>query len=306
MKYETILFEAADDGVATITLNRPEKLNSFTRKMGEEFLDVWRVVKETEAIRAVVLRAAGDRAFCTGVDVSEGWARDDVMPFDAIDPGECLGPRSNKVWKPVICAVQGMAAGGAFYWLNEADVILCSEQATFFDPHVTFGMVSAVEPVGMLSKIPFHEAMRMVLMGNDERITAETALRISLVTEITTQENLWPRAHEIAASIAAKPAAAIQGSVRAIWDALDMPRGVAVRNALKYTQIGQSHRDPPRSIAPPRRRPGGGRADATPAALRCRRSARAVLHGPRSAPLATAGRVQGPSFQPGQMRICPG
>ncbi|MBR0652008.1 hypothetical protein GXW78_20255 [Roseomonas terrae] len=76
-------------------------------------------------------------------------------------------------------------------------------------------------------------------MGNDERMSAQTTLRISLVTEIVqTREELVARAHEIASIIAAKPAAAIQGSVRAIWEALDMPRHAATANALKYTQLG--------------------------------------------------------------------
>jgi enoyl-CoA hydratase/carnithine racemase len=86
--------------------------------------------------------------------------------------------------------------------------------------------------------MPLAEVVRMSLMGNDERISAETALRISLVTEIAERDALWTRAHEIAAIIAAKPAAAIQGSVRAIWEAQDLPRSAAVSNALKYCQLG--------------------------------------------------------------------
>src|SRR3546814_10280671 len=92
-------------------------------------------------------------------------------------------------WKPVIAAVHGMAAGGAFYWLNESDIIICSEDATFFDPHVTYGMTSALEPIGMTYHMPLHDVLRMVLLGNDERIGAGTALRIGLVSEITTRED---------------------------------------------------------------------------------------------------------------------
>ena len=98
-----------------------------------------------------------------------------------------------------------MAAGGAFYWLNESDIIICSEEATFFDPHVTYGMTSALEPIGMTYHMPLHDVLRMVLLGNDERIGAGTALRIGLVSEIVTLDDLWPRAQELAATIAAKP-----------------------------------------------------------------------------------------------------
>jgi enoyl-CoA hydratase/carnithine racemase len=161
------------------------------------------------------------------------------MPFDQDDPGEWLGPKSNKVWKPLIVAVHGIAAGGAFYWLNEADIVICSEDATFFDPHLKFGKISAVEPIGAMGRIPYQEIMRMVLLADAERISASTALRISLVTEVTVNERLWARAHELAAMIARRHPVAVQGSVRAVWEAQSLPRAQAVSNALKYIQIGK-------------------------------------------------------------------
>src|SRR3546814_13078329 len=115
-------------------------------------------------------------------------------------------------WKPVIAAVHGMAAGGAFYWLNESDIIICSEDATFFDPHVTYGMTAAMEPIGMTYKQHLGDVLRMTLLGNDERISARTAERIGIVSEVTALEALWPRAHDPARKIAAKPTAAIQGT----------------------------------------------------------------------------------------------
>ena len=81
------------------------------------------------------------------------------------------------MWKPLIVAVHGMCAGGAFYWLNECDVAICSDDATFFDPHTTYGMASALEPAALLRRISFGEVMRMALFGNDERISAARALR---------------------------------------------------------------------------------------------------------------------------------
>jgi enoyl-CoA hydratase/carnithine racemase len=125
-----------------------------------------------------------------------------------------------------------MAAGGAFYWLNESDIIICSEEATFFDPHVTYGMTSALEPIGMTYHMPLHDVLRMVLLGNDERIGAGTALRIGLVSEILTLDDLWPRAHELATVIAAKPAAqrrdaakpAILPDRQSGWDTAGRPR----------------------------------------------------------------------------------
>lgn len=244
MPYTTILYSVADH-VATITLNRPEAYNSFTREMTDEFSAVWREIREDDAVHVVVLRAAPCPAFCTGADVKggegvtpyrEAGAR--LTPWKMDDPAEQLGAKSNRVWKPLIVAVSGQCAGGAFYFLNEADIIICSEDATFFDPHVSFGMVSACEPVGALARMPLAEVQRMVLLGNHERISAATALRISLVTEVLPPARLWDRAAELAAMIADKHPVAIQGSVRAIWEALSMPHRDAMENALKYTQIG--------------------------------------------------------------------
>ena len=119
------------------------------------------------------------------------------------------------------------------------------DDATFFDSHVTYGLVSALEPVGLMRKVGLAETLRIALTGNDERVTAETALRISLVTEVVARDELWDRAHEIAAGIARKPSAATQGTVRAIWESLDRP--VPRRHAAG------PHLHPPRQ--PDRRRP---------------------------------------------------
>lgn len=242
MLLETILFDVVDH-VATITINRPEAMNSFNRRMMDEFAYLWKWISTQDDIHCCVLRAAPGRAFCTGVDVRR---REDeggkVVDLDNIwhceDPGVSLGPKSMNCWKPVIAAVHGMAAGGAFYWLNEADIIICSDDATFFDPHVTFGMTSAVEPIGMTYHMPLHDVLRMVLLGNDERIGAQTALRIGLVSEVVPLDNLWSRADAIGRQIAAKPPAATAGSVKAIWQSLDLPRSVALARSLSYCQIG--------------------------------------------------------------------
>jgi enoyl-CoA hydratase/carnithine racemase len=253
--FTTIEYETSTDRVATITLNRPEVLNAFDRRMCEEIRTAWRRVKDDPAVNAVVLRAEGDRAFCAGLDTKQSYGQpDDVWNHE--DPGELLSPKWQKVWKPVVCAVQGMCTAGAFYFLNEADVVICSPDATFFDSHVTYGMVSALEPVGLMRRIGLAQTLRMALSGNDERVSAETALRIGLVTEIVDRAALWQRAHDIAASIAAKPSAATQGTVRAIWESLDRPYRVAMEQGLIYTRLGnplgmaEIERNPPPQTEP--------------------------------------------------------
>jgi enoyl-CoA hydratase/carnithine racemase len=235
--FATILYETGADHVATITLNRPEVLNAFDRQMCEEMRQAWGLVKGDPSVHAVVLRAAGDRAFCAGLDTKKPYGQpDDVWNHE--DPGELLSPKWQHVWKPVVCAVQGICTAGALYFLNEADIVICSEDATFFDSHVTYGLVSALEPVGLMRRIGLAETLRMALSGNDERVTADTALRISLVTEVVPREELWARAHELAAGIARKPTSATQGTVRAIWESLDRPYRAAMQQGLLYTRIG--------------------------------------------------------------------
>jgi enoyl-CoA hydratase/carnithine racemase len=237
MSYATIRYETTPDRVATITLDRPEVLNAFDRAMCEEIRDAWHRVKADPDVHAVVVRAAGDRAFCAGLDMKKPYGQpDDVWNHE--DPGELLSPKWQKVWKPVVCAVHGMCTAGAFYLLNEADIVLCSTDATFFDSHVSQGMVSALEPVGLMRRIGLGETLRIALSGNDERVSAETALRIGLVTEIVERESMWSRAHTLAAEIAAKPTAATQGTVRAIWESLDRPYRAAMEQGLIYTRLG--------------------------------------------------------------------
>jgi enoyl-CoA hydratase/carnithine racemase len=236
--FGTIRYETSADRVATITLDRPEALNAFNRQMCHEVAAAWRLVKDDPTVNAVVLRAEGERAFCAGLDTKQPYGQpDDVWNHE--DPGELLSPKWQKVWKPVVCAVQGMCTAGAFYFLNESDIVICSADATFFDSHVSAGMVSALEPVGLMRRIGLAHTLRMALVGNDERVTAETALAIGLVTEVVDDRAaLWTRAHELAAAIAAKPGAATEGTVRAIWESLDRPYRAAMEQGLLYTRVG--------------------------------------------------------------------
>jgi E-phenylitaconyl-CoA hydratase len=243
---ETIEFDV-DGHVATVTLNRPHRLNAFNEQMAGELATVWEHVRDNDDIRVGVLRANGDRAFCTGIDVAEGtwWTHRPI--FNQEDPGAFLGPKAHNVWKPVIAALHGMVAGGAMYFVNECDFAICSESAVFFDPHANSGVVSALEPMGMLALgVPYGEVMRWALLGSEERLTAQTALRIGIVTEIVPDGQLRSRAAELATEIAARRPEGIQGTVRAIWEARDLPPSIAQRHGLSYTHIGN---------------PGAGRSD---------------------------------------------
>jgi enoyl-CoA hydratase/carnithine racemase len=236
----TIEFDVTDH-VATVALNRPDKLNSFTEQMANELVAAWARVRDDDDIHVAVLSANGDRAFCTGIDVSEGtwWTHKSI--FNQEDPGELLGPKAHRVWKPVIAALHGIVAGGAMYFVNECDFAICSETATFFDPHANAGIVSALEPMGMLALgVPYGEVMRWALLGSEERISAQTALRIGIVTEVVPDDQLRSRANELAGEIAARRPAGVQGTVRAMWEARDLPPSTAARHGKFYTDLGNA------------------------------------------------------------------
>nr|WP_085948720.1 enoyl-CoA hydratase/isomerase family protein [Gordonia rhizosphera] len=233
----TTVIAEFDEHVLTITLNRPERMNSFTNTMREEFRQIWAMAREDDDVHAIVLRGAGERAFSTGMDTREGTFISDNV-FSRQDPGIDLSPKQNGCWKPVISAVHGMAAGGALYWLNESDIIVASDDAQFFDPHVSYGLVAALEPIGLAHRIPIGEVLRMVLLGLDERMSAQRAREIGFVSEVVSRADLWPRADQLARRIAAKPPAAIQGSVRAIWESRDTGRSQALATGMAYTSLG--------------------------------------------------------------------
>lgn len=248
--YTTIELDVSDH-IATITLNRPERLNSFTETMAAEMTAVWTMVRETDDVHVAVLQANGERAFCTGLDIKEGtwWTEDNI--WNQADPGSFLGPKHHKVWKPVIVAVHGMCAGGGQYFVNDADIVICSEDATFFDPHANGGIVSALEPIGLLYRgVPLGDVLRWALMGNEERIGAETALRLGLVSEVVATGELRSRARQIAEGIAKRRPEAVQGTVRAIWEALEMTRSMALQNGMAYTHIGNPGPGSTRSTYP--------------------------------------------------------
>jgi enoyl-CoA hydratase/carnithine racemase len=235
-EYETLVYEETD-AVAWVTLNRPERLNSFNTKMAEEIHSVWRGLRYNDGIRCVVLTGAGDKAFCTGIDRGEDVPQPG-SPFMMDDPGLLLGPKSACLWKPVIAAVNGMACGGAFYFLGEVEFTIAADHATFFDPHVTYGMTAAFEPILMRQYMPFAEIMRLTLMGNHERMSAARAFQIGLVSEVVAGEALRERAGNVAAAIASQPAVAVEGTVRALWSAMELSRSQAYQMADTIIALG--------------------------------------------------------------------
>ena len=244
--FETIEYDQRD-GVAWVTLNRPDVLNAFNLKMQEELASVWHSIMRDDDVRCAVLTGAGDKAFCVGLDRGETIEGDElasgrkpgyVTEWWYDDPGRRLGPKANQLWKPVIGAVNGMACGGAFYLLGEVDFVIAADHATFFDPHVTYGMTAAYEPIQLLQKMPLQEVLRMALLGAHERMSAERAREVGLVSQVVPKDELRDAAAWAADVIASAPPLVVQGTQRAIWMAQEVARSQALDLAYLYTNVG--------------------------------------------------------------------
>ncbi|MEU8522657.1 enoyl-CoA hydratase/isomerase family protein [Streptomyces sp. NBC_01216] len=226
-----------ETGVAVVTLDRPEKHNALTLGMARELAAVWRGFRYEDAVRAVVVTGAGQRAFCTGIDRAAEVPQPS-SPYTIDDPLLTVGPKANDLWKPVIAAVEGMACGGAFYLLGEAEFLVAGEGAAFFDPHTAYGMVSAFETVHMAQRMPFGEVARMALTGTAERISARRAYETGLVSELTEPGGALAAARRVAAVIASYPTEAVQGTVRALWSAKEAGRAPALALAPHLVTLG--------------------------------------------------------------------
>jgi enoyl-CoA hydratase/carnithine racemase len=266
-RYETLSY-SADDGVAWVTLNRPEVHNAFDVRMMREVHDCWRTLRDDDDVRVIVLTGAGDKAFCTGIDRTVAAVGDPDRPNDVgqrggtpmhiDDPGDLLPPKTaGQLWKPVIAAVNGMACGGAFYLLGEVEFIIAAEHATFFDPHTTFGMAAVFEPMLMLQRMPLGEIMRLSLVGSAERMSARRAYEIGLVQEVVPAAELHEAARRVASIIASHPPLPVQATVRAVWYARELGHRQALDVAKTLVQLGNSEE----ALAEGQRRFASGRRE---------------------------------------------
>lgn len=249
---ETLKYEERD-GVAVVTLNRPEVHNAFNSVMQRELRHVWSSLRLNDDIRVIVLTGAGDEAFCSGLDRSEaieGYLNNPgkyqgvgrvSTAFMYRDPGFDINPKQNGLWKPIVAAVNGMACAGALYMLGESDIIIAAEHATFFDPHVSYGMVAGFESVHLLQKLPLGETLRLFLLGSHERMSAERAHQVGLVSEVVPADQLLDRAVWVAERIAASPVLAIQGTLRAIWMAHETTRRQALAEVSTLVSLGTTY-----------------------------------------------------------------
>jgi enoyl-CoA hydratase/carnithine racemase len=248
MGFEAILY-GVDGGVATITLNRPERHNAFNVAMARELRQAWDEVKRDPSVVCAIVTGAGERAFCTGMDVADvadGSARAEAARMEREEGRpfyNFLTALQNRCWKPVITAVNGMVVGGGLHFVADSDLILAAEHATFFDTHVKVGLIAGLEPVGLARRIPLEAVLRMALLGGSERMSAQQALALGLVGEVLPQERLLPRARELAAKISEHSPTALARSKQAVWESLDGGLHAALDRTWERIKAHTAHPD---------------------------------------------------------------
>jgi enoyl-CoA hydratase len=222
--YDTLIVERHGP-VGWLINNRPEQLNAMTAAMRDEFALAWTELDEDPAVRVIVHTGAG-RAFQTGVDVQE-IASDGVgmeRYRQSLEDWDLhFTAWHQQVWKPVITAVNGICAGGGFHWVADADIVIAASDAQFFDPHVSIGQVVAIEAIGLLRKMPAEAVMRMAFVGRHERMSAQRAYELGMISQIVDPpERLREEAQALAEKVARNSPAAMAATKRALWGALEV------------------------------------------------------------------------------------
>jgi 2-(1,2-epoxy-1,2-dihydrophenyl)acetyl-CoA isomerase len=215
----TVLVEAAD-GIATVTLNRPDALNSLTVPMKRELLAAFRSLERDAAVRAVVLTGAG-RAFCAGQDLRER-LQPDAAPL-GVEVRERYNPiivAMRALQKPIVGAVNGVAAGAGASLAFACDLRIAAEGATFA---LAFGRVGLVPDSGATWFLPrlvgAARAAEIAMLGDP--VSAADALRIGLVSRVVAADELAAEAQTVAARLAAAAPRAVALTKRALdttWD----------------------------------------------------------------------------------------
>ncbi|UBV17531.1 enoyl-CoA hydratase/isomerase family protein [Mycolicibacterium fortuitum] len=226
--FNTIKYEV-DGHKATITLNRPDALNALSPNMITELRAAYAEAENDDNVWLLIVTATG-RAFCTGADVKEIPGDGKVVnerpylsTYEQWEAPQEGTPPFRTMAKPVVVAINGICCGAGLDWVTTGDIVIASDQATFFDPHVSIGLVAAREMVRLAKALPRTVALRMALMGKHERMTVERAYELGLITEIVEHDKLLERAHEIADTVCLNAPLAVRGTRLAIHKTLDLP-----------------------------------------------------------------------------------
>lgn len=223
------VLQEIQDGVAIVTLSRPEAMNAIDPDMRAELRDVWRQVSQDDAIRCVILTGAGDKAFCTGSDLKKTMPpAESFAQLSFTGPGQAHMTTGMDMDTPILCAINGDAFGAGLELALACDIRLASRNARFGLPEVRLGTLPGGGGTQRLPRLVSHsDAMKILLTG--DRFDAAEALRIGLVSEVWEAADLMPAALAIARRIAQNAPLSVRAIKRLARTGLDMPLDKALQ-----------------------------------------------------------------------------
>ncbi|MBC8755205.1 enoyl-CoA hydratase/isomerase family protein [Kordia sp. YSTF-M3] len=215
MNYENILVQQ-ENGIATITINRPKKLNALNRATIEELHDAFEALNANENVKVIILTGSGEKAFVAGADISE-------FAHFSVENGGKLAAKGQELLfdfvqnlgTPVIAAVNGFALGGGLELAMASHFRIASDNAKMGLPEVSLGVIPGYGGTQRLPQLVGKgKAMEMIMTAG--MIGAEEAQQCGLVNHVTTPEELLPLAHKLASKIMRNSLVAIRGAIKAI------------------------------------------------------------------------------------------
>ena len=230
--------------VLVVTIDREHRMNALSESIHDGLHQTWMSLHGDQSVRAIVITGAGERAFCTGMDLQDFAERGGPRPAkERVSDELRQTPLSCDVWLPTIVAVNGVCTGAGFHFLADADVVIASTTASFVDTHVTVGQVAALEPVSLLPRIGLGNALRLTVLGRQGRIGPAEALRISLVDEVVDADQLESRGIALAHIAASGSPQALIASKKAIRGALERPMSEAMQYGWELLLAHRQHPD---------------------------------------------------------------
>jgi enoyl-CoA hydratase len=231
MGFETLVVERHGP-VGWLVFDRPHAGNAMDATMFRELEAAWGELDRDDDVRVIVNTGNGD-AFQTGLDVAQLASDKDALREQSRRTRDAtlrLTAWHNQVWKPVIAAVNGVCAGGGLHFVADADIVIAASSATFLDPHVSIGQVSAYETIGLARKSPMEAVTRMALIGRHDRIDARRAMQLGILSQVVDPpDRLGEEAQALAETIARNSPAAMAATKRALWRGLEVGLSDACR-----------------------------------------------------------------------------
>ena len=221
-------FKVSDEGIALITINRPERLNAMDAEHYQALSQAWQQVRDDAAIRVAIVTGAGEKSFTTGADIKSFLTAPAELSEMWLTQRDQLLNRGLEVWKPVIAAVNGYCLGGGMTLLLATDIRIAASHATFSVAEVKRGVIPGNGGTQrVLDQLPYAVAMEMLLTGDG--IDAVAAERWGLVNKVVPKEELLATAYSYARRIAANAPLAVQAAKELAVRSRDMDLATGLR-----------------------------------------------------------------------------